>query len=452
MSVSPARAAAFDILLRVEQQAAYASELLHSRRMDELSSADLGLTTEIVMGVLRWRSRLDQAIQEFSFTPLPKLDVQVLTALRIGAYQLQFLDRIPGRSAVNESVELVKAARKISAAPLANAVLRKIANAASRLRRSAAPNIRALKETPDAANALSSWYAHPHWLVERWVAQYGTEATQRICAYDQDVPPTALRLRDPAAEAELKDARMELAPGALLSRARLVVSGDVIHTRAFREGRVSVQDEASQLVASLVGRGERLLDCCAAPGGKTSAMADLNPDAIVVATDLHPHRARLLRELVRAPNVRVIAADATSLPLCAEFDRVLTDVPCSGTGTLARNPEIKWRLQPRDLAELQQRQIAILAAALERVAPGGRLVYSSCSLEPEENVDVIEAVLARGGFRLLPCSEELHRLREKGELVSPDIAALTSGPFLRTLPGVNPCDGFFGAVLERISG
>src|SRR5262249_33205569 len=156
--------------------------------------------------------------------------------------------------------------------------------------------------------------------------------------------------------------------------------GNVTATRAFRQGRVAIQDEASQLVALLVGKGKNILDCCAAPGGKTRVIAERNPAASIVAVELHPHRARLLRELVRAKNVEVITGDIRELPLASQFDRVLADVPCSGTGTLARNPEIKWRLKAEDLADLQARQLAILQTAMQKVAPGGRVVYSTCSL------------------------------------------------------------------------
>jgi len=221
-----------------------------------------------------------------------------------------------------------------------------------------------------------------------------------------------------------------------------------------------IQDEASQLVAALVGRGERVLDCCAAPGGKTLVIADRNPAADVAAVDLHPHRARLLRKLLDAHgpqteaqsrNIRVVAADARNLPFTATFDRVLADVPCSGTGTLARNPEIKWRLTPEDLTDLQARQLAILRSAMAQVAPGGRLIYSTCSLEREENEEVIERSLAEGSsFRVLDCRTELERLQQEGELIWPDPAPLTRGPYLRTLPGVHPCDGFFAAILEKI--
>jgi 16S rRNA (cytosine967-C5)-methyltransferase len=204
------------------------------------------------------------------------------------------------------------------------------------------------------------------------------------------------------------------------------------------------------LVALLLGRGERVLDCCAAPGGKTAAIADRNPQAEIVAVDLHPHRASLLRSIAQRENVKVIAADARALPIAGNFDRVLADVPCSGTGTLARNPEIKWRLKPEDLADLQQRQLAILLSGGERLAPGGRLVYSTCSLEREECEAVVEQALqARTDLKLRNCRDELQRLGDQGELVWSDVDGLLRGPFLRTLPGVHPGDGFFAAVLQR---
>jgi len=442
MSTSPARATAFDVLLRIEQQDAYASELLHSNQYAKLSSADHGLATELVMGVLRWRSLLDAEIGRFSDKRVEKLDVEVLTALRLAAYQLLFLDRIPGRAAVHESVELVKRARKGSAAPFANAVLRKLAGSTT------AAQIEAT-ECGSAAE-LSRKLAHPLWLVERWVRQFGLSRAQQICKYDQHAPTTAVRLADAPAELELKHDGVELAPGQLLASARQVRAGNVSGTRAFAEGRVAIQDEASQLVALLVGRGARILDCCAAPGGKTRVLAERNPDASIVALELHAHRARLLRKLVPASNVEVINSDLLELKTDAGFDRVLADVPCSGTGTLAHNPEIKWRLQPEDLNELHQRQVGILRAAMQQVLVGGRLVYSTCSLEPEENELVVdEAISIDAAFRVLDCRLEMERLRSEGELVWGELDSLISRRFLRTIPGVHPSDGFFVAILQR---
>ncbi len=297
--------------------------------------------------------------------------------------------------------------------------------------------------------ALAERYAHPQWLVERWVQQFGQEAATAICRYDQSIPHTALRLEDSDAEQELRTKRIDLAPGALLTSARIVVSGEVTRTKAYRDGRVFIQDEASQLVAALVGTGSRLLDCCAAPGSKTAAIASRNPTAEIVAAELHPHRADLLRRRVKAANVQVIRADALDLPLAGGFDRVLADVPCSGTGTLARHPEIKWRLKPEDLHDLHARQVAILRAALQQLAPGGRAIYSSCSLEPEENESVIAEVLRHSDdFHLHDCREELQSLRDAGELTQ-SIDSLLSGNYMRTLPGLLRCDGFFAAILER---
>ena len=439
MPVSPARSAAFTILLRVERESAFASELLHSSLLDDLSPPDRNLCTEIVMGVLRWRSAIDRTIAQLSFTPFRKLDLEVLTALRMGAYEKAQLSRIPNRATVNETVELVKLAKKTSAAGLVNAVMRK------------------LKLSLDAARAgqagaeyLEKALAHPHWLVERWIENFGVERAELICKYDQHVPDTVLRLSADDDGGELQSEGVKLAPGALLKNARRVIAGDVAATTLYQAGRIAIQDEGSQLVAALVGKGKRVLDCCAAPGGKTGAIAGRLPEAQVLAVELHPHRARLLRRMVPQTNVEVMTADALQLPFAAEFDRVLADVPCSGTGTLARNPEIKWRLKPDDLKDLQQRQTAILNAAMAHVAPGGRLVYSTCSLEPEENEWVVEACLrSRKEFRILPAREELQRLERAGELVWADVDALLSGDFLRTIPGIEPCDGFFAAVMEK---
>ena len=199
-----------------------------------------------------------------------------------------------------------------------------------------------------------------------------------------------------------------------------------------------------------MGQGKSILDCCAAPGGKTRILASRNPDSTILAAEMHPHRARLLRKLVPEKNVRVITADARQLPVNTSFERVLADVPCSGTGTLARNPEIKWRLKPEDLADFHARQLAILQSAMNHVAPGGKLIYSTCSLEPEENAGVVEEALAESAaFRILDSRSELQMLQQAGELAWSDAESLTCGPYVRTIPEVHPCDGFFAAILQR---
>ncbi len=451
MPVSPARAAAFDILLRVERESSYAPDLLHSAAHAQLSTLDHALATELVMGVLRWQSQLDAQIATASSQSLAKLDIEILIALRLAFYQFQWLDRVPQRAALHESVELVKRARKRSAAPFVNAVLRKL----STMPRTG--GAKAVEATSPAELALA--FAHPQWLVERWAQEYSLATAQAICQYDQTVSTTAIRLRaqrnTTELEAQLRAEGIALAPGRLSARARSVDSGDITKTRAYRSAEIVIQDEGSQLVATLMGsaRASRMLDCCAAPGGKTLAMADQNIESTITAAELHPHRARLMQRLVSANSkkIQIVAADVRHLPTAMQFDRVLADVPCSGTGTLARNPEIKWRLRAGDLAELQQRQVAILRAALAAVTRGGRLIYSTCSLEREENESVVEQLLSENTpFRVLDCGAELNQMKEAGEIVWPNSASLTRGPYLRTIPGIHPCDGFFAAVLEKI--
>ena len=453
-AVSPAREAAFEILLRVDREGSYGSELLHSSNYEGLSTRDHSLATELVMGVLRWRSLLDLEIEAKSSQLLRKLDLEVLTALRLALYQLRYLDRVPAWAAINGSVELVKRARKLSAAPFVNAILRKLAseNLANGTKTETASD----SSSPES---IAARLAHPSWLVERWIKAYGPEATLEICRHDQSIPRTAIRLRRPDAEGQLGAEGIELTSGAILASARIVQHGEITKAAAFRQGQCVIQDEGSLLVAALLGFGETILDCCAAPGGKTLAIADRNPHAAVAAVELHPHRARLLKKLLSAQTptptrgsqaIQVIVGDARNLPLAAKFDRVLADVPCSGTGTLARNPEIKWRLDAGDLSNLQARQLAILRSTMANVAAGGRLVYSTCSLEREENEDVIERALADyPSFRVLDCASELRRFVQNGELAWADVASLTRGPFLRTIPGIHPCDGFFAALLEK---
>ncbi|MDP9267410.1 MAG: 16S rRNA (cytosine(967)-C(5))-methyltransferase RsmB [Acidobacteriota bacterium] len=443
MAISPARTAAFDILLRVETEDAYATELLHSTLVGKLSPQDRGLATEIVMGTLRWQPVLDAILERASDKTPAKLDAEVRIALRMALYQRAALGRVPEHAIVNDGVELVKRARKRSAAGFANAVLRK-----------------ALAGPALGVAAFDPEQAHPAWLVARWSARFGEARARAICAYDQQHSPAAIRVADPALVAELEREGVALAPGRLLAGARRVVSvagPPITQTRAFKEGRVQIQDEASQLVALLVGRvqpGGRVLDCCAAPGGKTTVIAARNREATIVAIEIHPQRAELTRQRVRAANVEVLTADATKLQTRGGFDRVLADVPCSGTGTLARNPEIKWRLKPEKLVEFHALQVGLLNAALDQLKPGGRLLYSTCSLEREENEDVVEEVLrARKDVELLDARDELAALAKEGELAenNGEIDSLLAGKFLRTLPGVHPCDGFFAAALRRKS-
>jgi len=374
-----------------------------------------------------------------------RLDPAVQVAMRLGAFQLLYLDRVPVYAAIGESVELAKSAGNRFAAGMVNAVLRKIAGQPKS------------KETVTVTNPaqLAAAYAHPQWLVERWVNHFGMPSTWQICEYDQQPAPAFVRLIEPEAERKLLVEDIELAPATFLGNVRRVVRGDVSSTAAFRDGQIRIQDEGSQLVAEIAGHGQRILDACAAPGGKTAILAERNPGASIVACDVSKRRLDEMRRTLRdRPNVDFRLADVTKLQLEPEFDLVLCDAPCSGTGTLARNPEIRHRLKPEELQRQHDRQVAILSSVMRGVRPGGRLLYSTCSLEPEENEAVVrECLNRREDFELVPIDGEVERLERAGVL-RPDGAnalrdtGLVNG-CLRTLPGVHACDGFFASILIR---
>ena len=416
MGVSPARRAAFDILLRVETEGAFSDELLHSARTESLDERDRALVFELVLGCLRRQGELDDWIARLSRRGPGQLDVEVRVALRLGCYQLGFLSRVPAHAAVSESVELVRRARKRSAAGLVNAVLRRAA---------AAPR----------EEAASPERSHPEWLYQRWKEHFGEEALRAFAEANLETPRTYLRLnpRLPFEETidRLRAQGVETEPTEL-SGCRVVARGRASATECFLRGRVSIQDISSQMVVPLLDPrpGLSFLDVCAAPGGKTRQAVELILDgegrleAPTVACDLHFHRFGAMGPAPAWAFDRLVADARNPLPFRRLFDRVLVDAPCSGTGTLARNPEIKWRLKPDDLEDLPAKQRRILSNALDCLAPGGVLVYSTCSVEPEENRQVVERVLAeRPGLRAVE--------------------------YLDRLPGRDAGDGFFACkILE----
>jgi 16S rRNA (cytosine967-C5)-methyltransferase len=349
MPISPARATGFDILLLVES-GGYASDLLHARTAS-LENRDAALAHEIVFGVLRYRAQLDHLIQHYSGRTR-KLDPEVCTALRMGVYQLRYLERIPAHAAVADTVQLVKRARKTSAAGFVNAVLRKVN--------------RDPVAWPDRATELSM----PEWLLARWEQHYGKQVAEGI------------------------------------ARAALVEPEKFTRITPAGERR---QDIGAQSIVPLLDLhpGQRFLDLCAAPGNKTAQA--LESGVLAFAADLHFHRIAAMKNVT--PNL-VVLDGARPLPFSRPFDRILVDAPCSGTGTLARNPEIKWRLTEAHLLDLQRIQSALLAQARQCLAPAGVLVYSTCSLEPEENEQV------------------------------------ASPAALSRVPGRDPGDGFYAAVIK----
>jgi len=464
-AISPARQAAFGILLAVERGEAHSDDLLRREKISVLATPDRNLATALVLGVLRWQICLDAQIRPLLKRPNARLDPEVLIALRLGVFQLQFLDRIPAHAAIDESVELTKQSGHRFASGMVNAVLRGVARGATA--RGGAAHVPAAQGGPlDESCGDLAAQAYPAWMVARWTSVYGPETMQSICRHGQSQPRLTVRAQSPAVEEELRKAGIELEPGELLTAARSVISGDVTATAALREGRVRIQDEGSQLIGELAAHAndtlvqsqERILDACAAPGGKTLILAERNPRAQIVACELSSKRLADLRKRLAAYAHRVECriADAAHLQEDSAFDLALVDVPCSGTGTLGRNPEIRHRLRPKDLPHLAERQRAILRAVLRAVRPGGRVVYSTCSLEPEENEQVVAAVIAENAnarqISLDPAIQTLHR---KSILCSRGAErlrkCLTPEGALRLLPGAVPTDGFFVALIEKLA-
>ncbi len=455
MSVSVARKIAYEVLRRVEAEGAYASDVLHAELDSSVRLDDAALATELTLGVLRWRGLLDFLLERLLKRPVARLDLPVAIALRMGLYQLRFLGRIPARAAVNESVELVKRARKTSATSLVNAVLRRATAEAKE------PAEKFLPAGIPPAERLGIVHSHPAWLVERWLARFGELETASLLQANNRTPRLSCSVHNAKRRDNilngLQESGLRLEPGLLLNAAFAVNGGSPTRTEVFQRGDISIQDEASQVIPLLldVRPGDRVLDLCAAPGGKTPTLArSAGKNGLSVAADRHAHRLRAMREQFKRLDLRetrLVELDAArTLPFAIQFDRILVDAPCSGTGTLARHPEIRWRLKPEQLRELHHLQSALLASALKQLAPGGRLVYSTCSLEAEENDEVVaEALRDSSDVRRVPAREAA---RSVSTHLAPGVDAKSLfdrvGQF-HVAPGAYQTDGFFAVLLEK---
>jgi 16S rRNA (cytosine967-C5)-methyltransferase len=393
-TISPARITAFEILQRVAE-GAYGSVLLASRE-DDLKPQDRALCHELVMGVLRNQLWLDRLAEHFANRKVTQLDLPVTIALRLGLYQLRFLTRIPASAAVNESVNLARHARVRSAGALVNAVLRRAVRE---------PDFDPASGVDDDVARLSILTSHPEWLIERWIKNLGLVEAEAFARANNNAAPVAFRINRKANETQilnrLRETGAELVASEIVAGAWRITGAAGVLGDLAKTGDVYIQDEASQLAAAVVDAqpGERVLDLCAAPGSKTTWIADRSDDRVlIVAGDVHEHRVRTVISSAKTQmlqGIRAIALDGLKpLPFPdATFDRVLLDAPCSGTGTLRRNPEIRYRISPADLADLAGRQKQLLFNAARVVRPGGHLIYSTCSVEPEENEAVVQQFL-----------------------------------------------------------
>ncbi|MGE5304589.1 MAG: 16S rRNA (cytosine(967)-C(5))-methyltransferase RsmB [Alphaproteobacteria bacterium] len=444
------RALAGQILRQVEAQKAYADRLLdQALGARSLSDRDRALLTELVYGTLRWRGKIDAQLVPYLHRPLADIDPLIRNLLRLAVYQLLFLDKIPDHAAVNEAVELAKSRGGAKAAGFTNAVLRNF------IRREKPAKL--LSDEDNSVAALAVVYSHPEWLVERWLREFGLEATRSLMQANNEKAPLVLRVNShKTSRAELLqrllhagiDARAtERSPQGI----RLESSGAVEKLPGFAEGLFQVQSEASQLVGNLLSplSGERILDACAAPGGKSTHIAELMKDqGELIAID---SSARGVEKIIENAgrlgfkSVQVMRADASDkiggLKL-ASFDRILADAPCSGFGTLRGHPEIKWHRNHSDIQRLSRLQAKILRRVATYLKPGGVLVYATCTLAREENDQVVDAFLAEHkSFELEHASRYLPIAAE----------AMVRGAFFFALPQRDDTDGFFAARMRKVS-
>lgn len=421
MKISPARIAAFDILIRIGKERAYSSVLLPAYE-EKLFAADRSLCHELVLGTLRRQLLLDREIDVLALQR--KLDDEVRVALRLGLYQLRFLTKVPQYSAINESVNLVQRAKKTSAKSFVNAILRKATREKVEL------------SFVDDIERISIEQSHPRWLIEKWAAAVGTEEAEKFAVTNNAPPPTAFRI--------IGEPTGDVAAVLETARPSEFVDGCYIFSSGLpQKDSIYIQNEASQMTALAVGEfaGGRILDVCAAPGGKTGLIAERNLDAkLIVAGDFHSHRTKFLQENCRrqGAEIAVVQYDAErSLPFAdGTFDAVLVDAPCSGTGTIRHNPEIRYFLEPGDFAELQIKQLRILQNASKLLKKGGLVVYSTCSIEREENEDVCQRFI----------KNNLNFQKIEPNVPRPFI---TGEGFARTWPQRDNMDGFFIAAFMK---
>lgn len=444
--VTIARQLAYQALWRIATQCSFSSYLLPSLlERESLSHRDQRLITELVYGCLRWQGRLDWVISHFSHSPPSALEVPVLITLRLGCYQLLFLERIPPSAAVTESVELAKRYGSPGSDQLVNAVLRQICRREE--------SVAFPQAEKDQLGYLTITQSHPQWLVERWLRRFGFQETAELVEANNRKPPLFIRVNSLKTTPEelkrkLRKEGIEVESSHYLPDSLKVVKGRIARSSALKEGLCYLQDEASQAVSFLVSPHPEdwVLDTCAAPGSKACHLATLMENkGCIVANDIHFHRLRVLREncrLLGIDNIKMVVTDFSRPPgLRYEFDRVLVDAPCTSLGRIRRSPELKWKRSPEDVRLLSDKQKTLLFYCSQMVKKGGLLIYAVCSWEPEETEEVVESLLEeRVGFRLVDPRDYL-----PGSL-HPLIA---EDGFLRTYPHRHNMDGFFAAVFTK---
>ena len=429
-----ARAAAVLLLCDLEKQSAPLDELLQALDAKLPDNRDTRFARQLALGSIRWQKRLDYMLTPFCSRPVDKLSPWARHILRMGVYQLFWLDRVPERAAVHTSVELAKHFAHKGVASLVNAVLRNL------LRRPT--EIHYPDPQGDPVAYLSVYYSHPEWMVERWVRRWGAQFVEPLLARNNEPSELNIRLNPLRAEADLEQT-LNLEPvGSLPGFFKAPSGADLFASPAYQQGQFQVQDPNAALAVALLDPqpGEDLLDLCSAPGGKaTQAATAMEDRGLVVAADISPTRLQRVRENAERLGLnalRPVVRDGTE-PAEGTFDRVLADVPCSATGILGRHPDVRWHRDPEQLADLAARQLLLLQRAYEHLKPGGILVYSTCSLEEEENEGIIEQFLAQ-----TPTAEI-----QRADTYFPEQP--WASRYILTIPGHHPGDGSFAARIRK---
>ena len=452
--IAPSRLGAYGALRDVNESRTDSAHALEERRRPLADPRDRALLTEIVLGSLRWQGQLDHIVAFLGRRPTRQLDPEILDILRLSAFQLLHLDRLRPSAVVDDAVDLARYAGKQSATGFVNALLRNLMREKANLPLPPEPAPDAPREA--VLDFLTVTMSHPRWLAARWLDRYGVTAAIAWTRFNNTPPLMTLlpnRLRDGHDQlvARLASHDVTTRPARFAPDGLIVTRGNPLATPAAGNGLFLVQDEASQLVALLprLTRGEHILDLCAAPGGKSIAFAaGVGPEGFVIATDVRRRRVDILRAALSragATRARVVRVDATRpLPFSSPFDCVIVDAPCSGLGTIRRDPEIRWRRTSEDLGRFSAVQVSMLRHAAGVVRVGGRLVYATCSSEPEENDDVVASFL-----RGCPTFEKVP-LSAGDPALPPGLrAVLDRAGHLRTLPHEHELQAFFGSVLRR---
>jgi 16S rRNA (cytosine967-C5)-methyltransferase len=440
----------FELLCQIERSNRHLDVLLTDsfKRYRHLSLLDRSFLTELTYGTVRWKGKIDWIIRHFSKTPLGRIELEILNVLRIGLYQILFLSRTPRSAAVNEAVNLAKKLRGKGAAGFVNAILR------SSIRRQ--EEIPYPKREDDPALHLSVLQSHPLWLVQRWIEEMGVETTAQVCVDNNQIAPLTLRTntlkisRKDLIE-KLKEKGLKPCPtrcsevGILLSEPP--PTSELPH---LREGLFVIQDEASQLITPILDPQpeETLLDACAAPGGKTTHLAQkMENKGMIYAMDLTRQKLNLIEEACVRLGIDIVqtikgdAARPLPIPKDLRFDRVLADVPCSGFGTLQRNPDLKWKRTEEDIQRLSTLQSSILDNLSSYLKIGGILVYSTCTVFHEENEDIVEKFLS---------GHPEFRKGRMDEMLSEACHSFITNEYFKTFPQRDGLDGFFAAILTRV--